>query len=101
MAAFCASHLGKLVSFLEAARGIVRELERIEVRCRELSVDDRRYEPSALMRSHLEEAIAKFCTKKPEIVIGPQFHNRQSHDRWLQFKVVESGSGASRIHRFT
>jgi hypothetical protein len=89
-----------LVSFLNAVKGIVKELERIEVRCRELSGDDRRYQPPALMRSHLEETIAKFGTKKPEIVIAPQFQNRQSHDRWLQFKILESATGASRTHRF-
>lgn len=97
---YCASHAGKLVSFLNAVKGIVKELERIEVRCRELSGDDRRYQPPALMRSHLEETIAKFGTKKPEIVIAPQFQNRQSHDRWLQFKILESATGASRTHRF-
>jgi hypothetical protein len=97
---YCGSHAGKLAVLLEALRGIVKEMERIEVRCRELSTEDRRYQAPAVMKSQLETALERFATRTPEIAVAPQFQNRQSHDRWLQFKVIEGRAGASRIHGF-
>lgn len=97
---YCASHAGKLAVLLDALRGIVKEIERIEVRCRELPSEDRRYQSPAVMKSQLETALARFATRTPEIAVAPQFQNRQSHDRWLQFKVIEGRAGASRTHRF-
>ena len=97
---YCGSHIGKLVSFLAVVKGMVNDLEWLEIRCRELSLNDRKYQPPALMKAQLEEAVTKFANKKQEIAIASQFQNRQSHDRWLQFRVVEGTAGTSSIHRF-
>lgn len=97
---FCESHIDKLFSFLQSVKGIVKSIDRIEVRCRELSTEDRRYQLPAVVKARLETAIAKFATRNVEVAIAPQFQKRQFHDRWVQFKFIDCASGVSHTHRF-
>jgi len=97
---YCGYHIDKLVSLLEAVRREVKAVEKIDLRCREMSPKDWKYQHPAQVKALIETAMEGFSTKRPEIAIAPAGQTRQFHDRWLQFKVIEGKDGKSRTHRF-
>jgi hypothetical protein len=95
---FCGVHLGALRALMEFVRATVTELKILEVRCRELHFQDKNYQSPAVLKMQLEKLVAGFASNTVAVV-APFHQRRQTHDRWLEFKLTAQ-NGTSCTHCF-
>ena len=95
---FCGVHLDALRALMEFVRATVTELNTLEVRCRELHFQDKNYQSPMVLKMQLEKLVDGFASKTVAVV-APFHQRRQTHDRWLEFKII-ARSGTSCTHCF-
>jgi len=95
---YSGTRIGVLASLVQVIRTIVETIDCLDVHCREMHYQDKNYVGIPQLKNRIADVI-KNCAAKTEVTVAPFHQHRQTHDRWLEFKLVAS-DGTSCVERF-
>ena len=94
---FCAVQSASLCELLEFVKHKVNTLNRLEVHCRELHAQDKKYESVTQLYARMMEVLKGFASKV-DVCVASFYKHRQFHDRSIEFKIIAKDGTSSRQH---
>lgn len=94
---FCAVQSPALCDLVKFINSKAKCLSRLEVHCRELHSQDRRYESVSQISARMAEMLKGFAPKV-DIYVTSFHRHRQFHDRSIEFKVIADDGTSSSQH---
>jgi DEAD/DEAH box helicase/Helicase conserved C-terminal domain/Domain of unknown function (DUF1998) len=95
---FCGVQRNALCEFVKFIKSKVEMLSRVEVYCRELHAQDKKYESPTQMRVRIAELLQGFASSV-DVYVASFYKHRQFHDRSVEFRIL-TGDGVSSSQHF-